>query len=76
MSTEPITPAVYHQWWSEGNRTTSRAWFEVYADLRAEGKEYYFDNANGFARCRDEALAGVPRAQEVWAMYVAKRMTG
>lgn len=52
------------------------AWTATYFMLQAEGREYYFSNRSGLLRCMDEALAGEPRAIEVWAMYVAKRMTG
>jgi hypothetical protein len=52
------------------------AWRAVYFALQEVGEEYYFSNHNGYARCKGEALAGEPRAIEVWAMYVAKRMTG
>lgn len=50
------------------------AWFQVYQELQAEGREYYFRSTSGFYRCKEEAEAGVERAVEVWAMYVAKRM--
>ena len=59
--------------WSDKER---HAWQSVYVALQRIGKEHYFVNRNGMLRCRDEALAGNERATEVWAMYVAKRMTG
>ncbi|WP_025915493.1 hypothetical protein [Herminiimonas sp. CN] len=59
--------------WSVKERTT---WYALYVDPKAEGLEYYFDNQNGYKRCLEEAKAGIPRAEKVWAMYVERRMTG
>ena len=52
------------------------AWYRVYYSERLLGREYYFSNYNGLKRCLEEAKAGVPRAEKVWALYIAERMRG
>lgn len=50
------------------------AWNLTYQELQDRGEEYYFVNENGFKRCLKEAQAGIPRAEETWALYLLKRM--